>query len=219
MEREIDLAEISDGKAYQANDMVKVGCKDCAGCSNCCHGMGNSIILDPYDIYQLEKGLQLDFTQLMADKIELNVVDGLIMPNLKMQEETDACAFLNEEGRCSIHSFRTGFCRMFPLGRIYEEGSFHYFLQVHECPYPDKTKIKVKKWLDIPELGRYENYICNWHFFLKDVQKALPELQEEAVKNLNLYLLNQFFVTPYETNKDFYEQFEHRLQEIKNKLN
>ena len=32
MEREIDLAEVSDGKLYGAEDLVKVGCGDCAGC-------------------------------------------------------------------------------------------------------------------------------------------------------------------------------------------
>ena len=39
MEREIDLKEISDGKLYEANDMVKAGCDDCRGCSSCCRGM------------------------------------------------------------------------------------------------------------------------------------------------------------------------------------
>ena len=53
MEREINLKEISDGKLYDANDMVKVGCDDCKGCSSCCRGMGESILLDPMDIYRL----------------------------------------------------------------------------------------------------------------------------------------------------------------------
>ena len=39
MEREIDLKEISDGKLYSANDMVKAGCDDCKGCSDCCRGV------------------------------------------------------------------------------------------------------------------------------------------------------------------------------------
>ena len=133
MEREVDLKEISDGRLYGINDMVKAGCNDCAGCSLCCEGMGNSIILDPYDIYSLEKGLGVTFENLMTDeKMELNVVDGVIQPNLKMQRQ-DSCGFLNAQGRCSIHDFRPGFCRMFPLGRIYEENSFRYFLQIHEC--------------------------------------------------------------------------------------
>lgn len=218
MEREIDLKEISDGKLYSANDMVKAGCHDCTGCSLCCHGMGNSIILDPYDIYQLEKGLSVSFEELMTDKIELNVVDGIIQPNIKMQEKKDCCAFLNEEGRCSIHTFRPGFCRMFPLGRIYEENDFHYFLQVYECPYPNKTKVKVKKWLELPELPRYEAYVKKWHYFLKAAQKVIREAENDAVvKNLNMYLLKQFYIKPYETaeenEKDFFGQFEERLKE------
>lgn len=218
MEREIDLKEISDGKLYSANDMVKAGCNDCAGCSLCCHGMGNSIILDPYDIYQLEKGLSISFEELMADKLELNVVDGIIQPNIKMQEKKDCCAFLNEEGRCTIHTFRPGFCRMFPMGRIYEENDFHYFLQVHECPYPNKTKVKVKKWLELPELSRYEAYVKKWHYFLKTVQKIVKEAENDViVKNLNMYLLKQFYIKPYETAeenaRDFFEQFEERLKE------
>ena len=55
MLREIDLSEISDGKLYTANDMVRIECQECKGCSSCCHDMGESIILDPYDLYQLEK--------------------------------------------------------------------------------------------------------------------------------------------------------------------
>ena len=43
MEREIDLKKISDGKLYTNKDMVKAGCGECQGCSDCCRGMGNSI--------------------------------------------------------------------------------------------------------------------------------------------------------------------------------
>mgnify|MGYP003376765255 CR=1 FL=1 len=56
MEREIDMKQVSDGKLYGANDLVKVGCNDCQGCSDCCQGMGNSILLDPFDIWQLAGG-------------------------------------------------------------------------------------------------------------------------------------------------------------------
>ena len=79
MEREIDLNQISDGKLYLANDMVRTGCNECAGCSSCCRGMGDSIILDPYDMYSMEQGLGVTFESLMEDKIALNVVDGIIL--------------------------------------------------------------------------------------------------------------------------------------------
>ena len=131
MEREIDLSEISDGKLYTANDMVKISCNDCAGCSECCRIVGDTIILDPYDLYQLKQGSGMGFEELMRDKIELRVVDGIVQPNLKMRPDGEGCAFLSREGRCTIHNHRPGFCRMFPMGRIYQEDGFRYFLQVH----------------------------------------------------------------------------------------
>ena len=134
MEREIDLNEISDGRLYDSNDMVKADCQDCAGCSACCRGMGSSILLDPFDFYRMEAGLGLTFEKMMADRqIELNLVDGIILPNLNMSENGEICPFLDKNGRCSIHAFRPGFCRLFPLGRLYENRSFRYFLQVPEC--------------------------------------------------------------------------------------
>lgn len=214
MEREIDLRQISDGRLYTANDMVKAACNDCKGCSLCCHGMGKSIILDTYDIYQLQRGIGLSFEQLLEDKIELNVVDGVILPNLKMQGSEDCCAFLSSEGRCSVHAYRPGFCRMFPLGRIYEGHDFKYFLQIYECPYPNKTKIKLKKWLEISDIGSYENYVKTWHYFLKSVQEIIKNTENDVIiKNLNMYLLNQFYVKPYDTDDDFFHQFEMRMLE------
>ena len=87
MKREIDMKEISDGKLYGPNDLVKADCGDCHGCFDCCRGMGQSILLDPLDIYRLTGNLKVTFEELLADKIELNVVDGLILPNLKIRLE------------------------------------------------------------------------------------------------------------------------------------
>ena len=212
MERNIDMQEVSDGKRYGLNDMVKAGCDDCKGCSACCHSMGNSIVLDPYDVYRLTTGLNCKFEELLIDKADLNVVESIILPNLKMSGEGESCAFLNTEGRCSIHSIRPGICRIFPLGRIYENNSFEYFLQVHECKKPNRTKVKVKKWIDTPEPAKNAEFISQWHFFLKKVSNMLPALPEEQVKQINMYILNVFFVTLYETRRDFYEQFEERLK-------
>lgn len=211
MERYIDMKEVSDGRFYTANDLVRADCGGCHGCSVCCSGMGSSITLDPMDIYRLCGGLGTGFSELMVDKIELNIVDRLILPNLKMSGEKETCAFLNAEGRCRIHPFRPGICRLFPLGRFYENGSFQYFLQVHECPKENKAKVKVKKWLDTPDLKRYETFICDWHYYLKNLQKKVEE-DPEQIRPISMELLNRFYVMPYNQERDFYEQFYERLQ-------
>ncbi len=215
MERELDLAEVSDGRLYTSGDMVKIGCNDCAGCSECCRVVEDTIILDPYDIWQLERHLAAGFEALMESRIRLSVVDGIIQPHLYVRPNGAGCTFLGADGRCGIHESRPGFCRMFPMGRIYEDGDFRYFLQVHECGYPNKTKIKLKKWLGIPDLGRYEKFVKDWHFFLKKVQGILGETEnDDVVKSVNMFVLNLFYVKPYET-EDFYEQFYERLEEAR----
>ena len=214
MERQIDIDQISDGKRYGLNDLVKVGCNDCQGCSSCCRGMGASIVLDPYDISSLELNLSCGFEELLAGPVELNVVDGIILPNLKMAGTGDSCIFLNKEGRCSIHGFRPGFCRMFPLGRIYEDGSFQYFLQVNECQKENKTKIKVRRWIDIPRFQEYEAFISEWHYLLKELQELVKTVrQEELAREASMFVLQLFFMKPYNAQADFYEQFAERLAE------
>lgn len=216
MERRIDMSEVSDGKLYGLNDMVKAGCEDCIGCSSCCHGMGNSIVLDPYDMYRLTAQRGESFEDLMAGKIELHVVDGLILPNLSMSGPDEACGFLDENGRCGIHAYRPGICRLFPLGRIYENRSFQYFLQVKECKKENRTKVKVKKWIDTPQTRQYEEFVTEWHYFLKDLGEKMQQAQDaDLEKSINIYVLQYFFMMPYEANRDFYEQFAERMARAK----
>lgn len=215
MRREVDIKEISDGNLYGPNDMVKADCGDCKGCSACCQGMGESIVLDPYDVYRLTKGLNISFEALLDDKFELGVYDGMILPHLKMSGANEACAFLNNEGRCSVHNIRPGICRLFPLGRFYENGGFKYFLQIHECKNQNRTKVKVKKWIDIPDLKQNEVFVNKWHDFVNEIQDKMMQVKDDALfKKINMFLLQQFFIERYH-DEDFYKQFDERLEKAK----
>ncbi len=211
MNRYIDLSEISDGKRYTSKDLVKVGCDDCRGCSACCESMADTIILDPFDLYNLTKELRIPAAALLHHQIDLSVVDGVILPHMKMADSTNRCPFLDGNGRCSIHHFRPGLCRLFPLGRYYENRSFSYFLQIKECKKSNRTKVKVQKWIGIADFERYETFIGDWHYFLKDLQKPLAEHDGKWAKNVNMEILQQFFFIPYDTCQDFYPQFYERL--------
>lgn len=219
MKRNVTLEEISDGNLYEANDMVKADCQDCKGCSDCCQGMGDTVILDPLDVHRLCAGLKKLPEELLGSVLELGVTDGNILPHLAMKGTEERCVFLNTEGCCSIHDIRPGFCRLFPLGRYYTEDGFKYILQIHECKKKNRSKIKVKKWLDTPDLKQYEKFVLDWHNFLLDVQEVFYETEDETlVKNLNMYVLSRFYYTPYKEEEDFYPQFYVRLEEAKKLL-
>jgi len=203
-----NLLDISDGKLYRSSDMVRVGCHDCEGCSDCCQGMGDTILLDPYDINRLTKGLSLSFQELLENVVELHVEDGLVLPNLKMNE-LEKCSFLNEKGRCDIHSLRPGICRLFPLGRQYHENSLEYFLLKDECTVTNRSKVKVEKWLDTPKLAEYEKYLVAWHNLTKKLREEIKSSLDEAYqKQTSMLFLQLFYQKPYGDN--FYEEFYQR---------
>lgn len=217
MLRECDLSKISDGKKYTLSDLVKADCGGCQGCSDCCRKMGNTIVLDPLDFYRISAFLGERFETMLGNKIELNIVDGVILPNLKMADnEEEACVFLDLEGRCSIHSVRPGICRIFPLGRLYEERQFSYILQVHECTKTNRAKIKVSKWIDVPDIKQNQQFVQDWHYFLKDVQEELLKRGEDLyIKKVTMQILQSFYVEPYMQDTDFYQQFYRRLEQMK----
>ena len=208
-----DLQEISDGKIYGTNDMAKVACADCAGCHACCEDMGNSIVLDPYDMYRLACGLSKSAEELLSGELELQVQESVILPNIRMKERdggVPVCPFLNEEGRCRIHTFRPGLCRVFPLGRIYEENGVSYFLQKDACKKGTGSKMKVSRWLDTPELKRYHKFLSDWHNLRKKLEQTAGG-DETTAKQVNLLCLKLFYLKPYEKDVDFYAQFDSSL--------
>ena len=65
---------------------------------------------------------------------------------------------------------------------------------------------------------RYETYISDWHYYLKGLQeKAAASEGPEMVKTLSMSVLTAFYVRPFRTDQDFYEQFYQRLE--KERLN
>lgn len=200
---------------YSNNEMARLGCNECSGCSSCCQGMGQSIILDPYDIYQLQVATGQTFAQLMQDMIELHVEDGLILPSLRMQDGTDACGFLNNDGRCSIHVHRPGLCRLFPLGRNYDDRGLRYFLLEDACRMQNRTKMKIKKWLGIDSLSKYEEFLIIWHDLRKKVKSQIMERQsDDYTQEINVKLLETYYRKPYDVERDFYTQFKERIISI-----
>ena len=244
MWRQETIEEISDGKTYTSNDMVKIGTDDCRGCCDCCR-MGPVIVLDPLDVFEMNRFLGQSFEELLNETIELKVIDGLILPVLKLvadpsgaegaQEPGEAagaeaaaasepgkamvCPYLGADGRCTIHAFRPGICRLYPLGRSWEGDDFHYILQVNECGRCTGTKIKVKKWLGIPDLASYEQFCRDWHSLLSCARRLLEGTAPDGKlrSRICVSLLQQFFLCDWNVD-DFYDIFTKRRKEAMRRL-
>lgn len=211
MRREGSVEDLSDGRRYRAGDLVRIGTDGCAGCSDCCR-MDPVIVLDPYDAYQLQRGTGQTLEKLLDVTVCLQVIDGLIQPVLKMTD--GICPYLRADGRCGIHECRPGICRLYPLGRSWEKGDFSYILQTGECTHPAGTKVKVKKWLDIADLPRYEDYQRSWHAFLEKARDLCGRTEgQSAVRRMVcVQILEKCYLSPFDMEKDFYQQFEEKLR-------
>ncbi len=237
MLRNVNIDEISDGKFYLPDDMVPTDCGGCAGCSDCCRNTGDSIILDPYDMYRLTAGLHLTFTDMIEKQIEIRLVDGLILPNLmehdeEQEEKGDGCPFLGDDGRCTIHAFRPSFCRMFPMGRYYPDPeelrkkggqrfsgrTFVYILQKNECPGRKGAPVLLRDWLDTPDLDAYEKFAADWHDFLRTAGPKTELLTGQSADRMRRYILQAFFVQPYQAEKEFYSQYAARRKQVREVL-
>ena len=201
---------------YNAQDMARLYCDACNGCGDCCRGMGDTVHLDPYDICILTNCLHTSFQQLLDEKlIGLRAENGLALPHLQMTDAPDipACPFL-AGGRCSIHDFRPGFCRLFPLGRAYANGGVRYFVVENGCDMPGKVKVRIDRWLGIPHIAQYEAFTAQWHEFLKCFAAAVREAGEsdpDYARQLPVFLLQVFYLTTYAPDT-FYESFAVRMK-------
>ena len=204
------------GRLYSAKDMVRISSSACAGCGACCRGMGDTIVLDPYDVRQLHAGTGRTFQELMGAGIDLHVEEGVILPHLMMSQNTESCFFLGADGRCTIHAFRPGICRLFPLGRQFEEKKTSYFIVPGGCVKGGLSKVRIDRWIGIGDLPRYESYKAEWHAFVRTLKARIAgEESEETQRNINLYFLQTFFMAPYPEGpsaEPFYQELAVRMQ-------
>ena len=201
MIREIDEKLISPEKLMSSNDMAKLGCNDCKGCSDCCRDRASMITLDPWDIKLLKTGLNYSFEGLMENGIiTLSVVDGVVLPGLAVRNDPasgeEVCVLLGDDGRCTIHQYRPGICRMFPLARLWhEDGSFSYFLQEGECSHGNGVKIRISKWLGYPNIHEYETAVRAYHDALSELKKKLKTgLSTDEQVGLQREFLEKYFI-------------------------
>ena len=76
--------------------------------------------------------------------------------------------------------------------------------------------MKVKKWIDTPNLQENKRFIIYWHYFIDDVQEKISKIADEAlIKKIDLFILQHFFMERYSEEEDFYTQFNARLEKAK----
>ena len=216
------MREVEKGsrqRLYGAQDMARISSSACAGCGACCREMGDTIVLDPYDVWQLGICTGRPFEELMGAGIDLHVEEGVILPHLMMREETKSCFFLGGDGKCTVHPYRPGICRLFPLGRQFDDEKTSYFIVPQGCVKGGLSKVRIDRWIGIPDLPAYEDYKSRWHLLIRTLRARISaEPSEKVRRDINLYFLRLFFMAPYDTVSSagaFYKEAADRMKAFK----
>jgi hypothetical protein len=161
---------------------------------------------------------------------------------MAMNVSTGSCSFLDENNKCKIHTARPGVCRLFPLGRYWEdETHFKYILQKDQCHKDNLSKIKVKKWINSEYGAKYDEFVVKWHAFLVKIKGAVAQIEENLksaenefqngkiaesnvdleearktadtqIRTICMYTLKTFYMTPYGTDENFFEKIGQRIE-------
>ena len=207
------IEEISDGKLYGVRDTVRADAGGCKDCSWCCEDMCDTISLDPYDIYSLCKGLGKDYNTLLSEEFIVIDLHNLVsMPHIN--DRGSGCGFLNEKRRCTVHDFRPGICRLFPMGRYYHDDTVSYIIQTHACKKEEREEVRVCDWLEITDIDSYEEYVLRWHAVVKKISDFMKEPAGPGVKKkVHEKFLTHFYEMPYDFSQKFYPQIYDRIEE------
>ena len=112
----------SDVVPLNGSDPIQLSC-GADGCpSNCCMN-GPPIVLNPYEISRICKAAGMSYEDLL-DIVETDRVNGF---PLVMLPRDPSCHFWGAHG-CRIYKARPLACRLFPLGRVFENGRSHIVL-------------------------------------------------------------------------------------------
>lgn len=173
----------ADARVLVGSDLLQLAC-GAEGCSSTCCKATAPIVLNPYEIARICKAAGTSYEDLL-DVLDTDRAKGF---PLVMLPRDPACHFWTASG-CRIYEARPLACRLFPLGRVFENGRSHIVLPAaNHCsglvPAPAKT---VAAYLEEQDTSRFIEMADRWIEFVSTIER-LP-LQDAPVTSVAFHML------------------------------
>ena len=173
----------ADARVLADTDLLQLTC-GAAGCSSTCCKATAPIVLNPYEIARICKAAALSYEELL-DVLDTDRAKGF---PLVMLPRDPVCHFWTATG-CRIYDARPLACRLFPLGRVFENNRSHIVLpEVNRCsglvPAPAKT---VTAYLQEQDTALFIEMADCWIEFVSHLER-LP-LQDAPVTSVAFHML------------------------------
>jgi Fe-S-cluster containining protein len=173
----------ADARVLDDSEFVQLSCGVNGCTSNCCTKSA-PIILNPFEIALICRESSLSYEDLL-DIVETDRANGF---PLVMLLRDPACHFWTGKG-CRIYAARPLACRLYPLGRVYDQGQSHIVLpELNVCsglaPDPSKT---VRAYLREQDTALQIEMADHWIEFVNEMEKLL--LPDKAVTSVAFHML------------------------------
>ena len=154
-----------EARLVDLDDTIKFNCKRCG---KCCSGR-TDIILNPYDVYNIAKGLGITPKEVIEQYCSVHCGSNSCLPVVTLKEdERELCPFLKfftNEGKfgCSINDFKPGACIMHPIGVVRSVDQTTHkeetqFIEVPSCEiHGTDTEVKIRDFIK-PYLDEREEH-------------------------------------------------------------
>ncbi len=164
-------------------DLVELAC-GMDGCeSNCCTKSA-PIILNPYEISLICRESGMRYEDLL-DIVDTDRAKGF---PLVMLPRDPSCHFWTSKG-CRIYTSRPLACRLFPLGRVFENGASHIVLpELNVCSgFSRASRRTVADYLNGQDAAQQVRMADRWIEFVSEME-LLP-LPDKVVTSVAFHML------------------------------
>ena len=166
-------------------DKMKIGIDDtfrfhCTQCGKCCINR-EDILLNPKDLFNLAKGLNISVTDVIKQYCEVYLGQDSRIPIVRLlpKGQIKRCPFLKDK-KCSVHKFKPTVCATFPLGRVMTysteasmpqgitPGEVQYIFTDPGCGDNSETHT-VREWLSDFDIALEDEFFMKWNEFISSL--------------------------------------------------
>jgi len=174
----------ADAAILAESDLFQLSCGVYGCTSNCCTKSA-PIILNPYEIALICRESRISYEDLL-DIVETDRAKGF---PLVMLPRDPSCYFWTGRG-CRIYGARPLACRLFPLGRVFDNGRSHIVLpELNVCSglAPAPSANTVADYLRAQDTFALVQMADRWIEFVNDVE--LLQLPDKPVTSVAFHML------------------------------
>jgi Fe-S-cluster containining protein len=188
-------------QAKELHQKLKFKCKQCGKCCD-----ETIIQLAPYDIKNICNALKITTKEFHEKYSMFRPFDQIPRCYLRNRPK---CPF-KENKNCTIYLNRPLRCRLFPLGRVYENNEVFIVLPEEKCMgFNTGKKQKISEWLEGQSVFNLDKESADWNNFLIKL-KDNPIIKKEGFKEMFKEVFYNFN-DPNVSMKELYENFNQKI--------